>query len=750
MSPCFRYQRTQCVHYRSAYRPEQNRTLEEVGEAERRQPVLVATLLHNFQSIGFTLAPALVERLLGFSPEQLLRLAEDVLPVLVKEVGGHRRYQPMYPNFPQQVMEASVAELFLNAHAHYYGDAIGARILPEYTKEPREAALPAKDLKVVGLAPEDAAHDLARNLVASNASLSASDRSDLRVLLRSFRAELATILPEQVPYAETKALVCESVLQNVAEPGVLLDRYLKTATDVLRFLTELSDGDTSLAGRTRYRSFSRRERRCLLGLLERCERPLEDMVRHRQKWLRVGERLHPREYERKFPRAAEAFFRLRSGESVQTFASRVERHLARGEVSAAVQVLGSRPGEFARRLDHLIRLAGGHTEIGPAFKAVADRVSTPVLLQVLGHFRERGRTPKQIGDVEGEAATLRFFARALRALRRPTPSEPHPTSAMRTIFPKGDAGKLVRIPNTLKLLAPEAAAFVVATVEETLERRFAELPAMGRTFVDPALRDFPVPFSQRSASKSLRTVARGSRLPLPSAKVLRFFLWWREGRVGTASTGRVDIDLSTTFYDAAWHYLEHVSYTRLRSSSLGAVHSGDITSAPKGACEFVDVECERARAAGARYVVVSVQSFTSHPFCDLPECFMGWMARDEAQSGEVFEPSRVQDRVDLAANRRIAVPAVIDLEAGQLVWADLALRANPSHHVAIESNQRGLVHYGVAITTLVKPTLFDLFSLHQRARGREVESAAEAEVVFSLEEGVTPFDFETIAAQYLA
>ena len=92
---------------------------------------------------------------------------------------------------------------------------------------------------------------------------------------------------------------------------------------------------------------------------------------------------------------------------------------------------------------------------------------------------------------------------------------------------------------------------------------------------------------------------------------------------------------------------------------------------------------------------------------------------------------------------------VIDLEDKRFVWADLALRSIPNYQVNIESNQRGLVHYGVGITTVVKPSLHELFSLHAQSRGELVQSAAEAETVFATQGTVTPFDFGLIASEYL-
>ena len=53
---------------------------------------------------------------------------------------------------------------------------------------------------------------------------------------------------------------------------------------------------------------------------------------------------------------------------------------------------------------------------------------------------------------------------------------------------------------------------------------------------------------------------------------------------------------------------------------------------PKGAAEFIDIDIARCLERKVRYVVMSLNSFTQQPYCDLPECFAGWMARERAPS----------------------------------------------------------------------------------------------------------------------
>ena len=160
----------------------------------------------------------------------------------------------------------------------------------------------------------------------------------------------------------------------------------------------------------------------------------------------------------------------------------------------------------------------------------------------------------------------------------------------------------------------------------------------------------------------------------------------------------------------------HVAYFNLREPALGCYHSGDIVDAPEGACEFIDMDIEAMLAGGVRYVVMCLNSFTQQPYCDLPECFAGWMAREQPQSGEVFEARTVQDKIDLASDTTVSIPVIIDLEERRVVWADVALRS-PGWINNVHANRDNIARLARAIVGLDRPNLYDLFLMHAEARG---------------------------------
>ncbi len=145
---------------------------------------------------------------------------------------------------------------------------------------------------------------------------------------------------------------------------------------------------------------------------------------------------------------------------------------------------------------------------------------------------------------------------------------------------------------------------------------------------------------------------------------------------------------------------------------------------------------------------MSINSFTNQPFCDLPECFAGWMARTHADSGEIFEPKTVQNKIDVASDTKICLPLVIDLVEKQVIWTDIALKKYPTWN-NVANNLSGTSLILRAMTNLTKTTLYDLFSLHIKARGESVSDENEADNIFSTDKGITPFNLEIIASEFM-
>lgn len=688
--------------------------------SEHQLPVsYLASAIKNIQALGFTFSKSLIDVLLTLDIEHFVATYQTIEAQLKLMVKADHTYKPMYPRFPEQVMAMSEAELYINALIHYYNPSISLgdndinQVTPIQSDSDNNSTFTTVPLRVIDLGSLEQFYDMIQKMISAPTSISQADKELIELVVVS-EENIKALLPEEIPLKENVAFISGLLLKYGKADTSYIGRYFKTATDVLRLAVALSDGDVSLADNTVFRKFKRAERRLLLALLNQCNNPVEDMLKYKERWIRLGEILHPTEYQNKYPIGAEAFDAIRNGHKIITFRSQVEQALRFNNTSVAADLLVQRPGEFARRLDHLLRTHHDLEEIVIMFSMIAEEVSTSVLLQVMTHFKHRNETLK-----------------------------------WRTFFPKGSVGKAIAIPNTLPKLAKRVCLDIVEICEQELVDRFSKLAPLGKVYIEESLQKHHVPFAMRSASKSLRTLSRGSRIAMPEGDTIRFFLWWKEGTVNGVPTDRVDIDLSATMYNSNFEYMEHISYTNLRSAQYKAFHSGDIVSAPKGACEFIDIDIDSVLRYGGRYVVSYLNSFTLQPFCNLPECFAGWMMRSKPGSKEVFDPKTVVDCIDLAADTQIAIPVILDLLEREVIWCDLALRRHPAYNNNVEGNLSGMVAIGQAMTSVIKPNLYDLFQLHAKARGEITSDIEKADSIFSLKDGVTPFDISTIVGEYM-
>lgn len=715
---------------------------------------MLAALLKNIESLGFTFSPELLVRLREADQSVLTPLYATILPVLKEMVGAHVRHNPMYPGFPQQVMQMKEADLYLNALLHYWTGAMP----PEHRDQPeRSPLLPDMgQMKTIRLTDEAEFLELMRSLAGANGSLSDSDKQDLADALTLLPDPLA-ILPDMIPYKENAAFIAATLLEAGKAEASQLARFFRTPTDVLRLAAGLSGVDTSLSwirrlpaltrpfgnkyhvtqglpanlspdymqalkkqqdelqARYHFRNFNRRERRLFLGLLEQMHHPVEDMLLYRETWKRLGELLHPGEMRARYPKTIQAFTVLRRERSVPTVRRAIEQGM-HWRIPDVLELLEERPGELMRRLDHLLRTQPARREkILSAFQQALPKAATPVLLQMLAHFRQRARAKKEY--------------------------------PYRVFFPKGNLGKVVAIPNRLPKLMGGLPGEIAGRIEQHLYQRFAELPPLGRVYGNPQLDSIPVPFSQRSASKALRSLPRGSRIAMPPGDTVRLFCWWKNVRDASGMEISVDVDLSLVLLDKNWKHVETLAFYNLKESF--GVHSGDITTAPRGASEFIDLSISAVLMnTRARYAMVQLASYSGQPFSSLPECFAGFMMREDPDSGEIFEARTVDNKFDLTVEAQQAVPFAIDLWEHEMIWMDAVLK-NRSFRITAAENMTGFQMLGHAFSSMSRVSLGELFRLHAAVRGRLVENMEEADTVFDMEQGITPYQVETILSGYV-
>ncbi|NRQ34742.1 hypothetical protein HII36_23330 [Nonomuraea sp. NN258] len=612
------------------------------GEVAARQ--LDAALL----SVGFTCSPALLGRLADLPGEHVVDLGVRVLAAVRHLVGDHVTHNAYFIDFPANVPDTlefwagRLREAMLDpvAAARVRPDTVNLLTLPGYGRyQHGYADLVAAHAELIPLAADrvsvlelggglaEEARELYFSLAGSEAPLPAEDLAALRLLAAYCQDE-----PERIPVRENRAIVNEARL--AAGRPLLVD----TVTDVLRLACGCSGGDVTLATPARFRSFRRAERRALLRALDAVATPakLGDVPRHREQWKRLGERLHPHEYPQ-FPRAVQVFEVARGERRAAGLDSRVESALAGGRTADAVALLAHSPGALLRRLDHLLRTGESAADVLAAAERAAAQASGRVLLSLREHLQNRL-----------VAAAGRVFVNR--------------------------HGRAWAAPDTRPELAEEVLPRALAFLDEEITRR---LPDVGEVTVDRDALDVALPLSGKAVAPGLGMLPRGSLAPV-EGELLRFFTYWRQADRHT------DYDLSALMLDDSYDNATQISWTNYANDF--ATYSGDLTQAPDGASEFIDIRLAKATRP---IVIPMVNIYAGEPFDEAAEAFFGYMSRDAAQEGLPFEPRTVRMKSDLRGAGRVALPLAFlrgDDGAWRVKWLHLYLKGRPAFN-RVEGHQ---------------------------------------------------------------
>lgn len=694
----------------------------------------------NVASLGYIFSPELIKVLETLSLAQLKKFHNFLIPTLSEFVGGHVKYRPLFRNFPDDVPE-TFSYYFDRVVAHFqsmFGMTENAKLLscghlinlekfdlsnfgacPVCQRQVEEdELLPAKErtklsakekivFKEITLGEEHEIFEVFKNLLSSNTSISMQDKEDITDIFTIHLHDISIHIPQEIPHKEVLAHFASLVLRGF-DTYELVTAKVKTATDILRVATSLSEGDISLATASKFKKFSNKERRFLLELLENCSSIEEDMVRYAKNWIRLGEILHPGDYSKKYPKTFAAFTKIRNNEHIDTFNSRTEKLMKELKLSELIDHLMARPGEFGRKLDFILsRLTKKEIPVAlEKFTKAAERIPTPTLLQIKSNFVIRSSKDKDI----------------------------------RIILPKGNLAKVKIIDETRVPIEKSVSERVVDLIDNELMTRFSKLPKLGKIYLDENLSTYLLPASQRSASKSLLTIPRGSQVSLTDDEVVRMFIYWKQPAVH-----RTDVDLSTILFDENWNCKGQVSWTNYHED--GMVHSGDITSAPNGASEFIDIKKSVVLKSGVRYVAMNIYNFTGQNFVELPECFAGFMGRKKPKSGEIFEPKTVKFKFDVAAEGAIAIPLILDLVENKMIWTDIALKGRMADSVHRSGGTVQLIAKALSQMVKFKCNLYDLLLMHAEMRGEIVAKPEDADLVFS-EETISS-QMDTIMSEYI-
>jgi len=682
----------------------------------------VAGVIKSFLSIEYTLTKDSIEKLKSYNKEEITEFYHTSYLTLTESLGVHVKHKIFYKDFPH-MENYKPEDYFINAILHYLTvekDSYGYEPKDKKIYEVYQELHSDKHQKLEIISLEEAENVIVKQctmMLEQNTAISLGHYFLFNHALRDFKDR---IIPIDIPFKENIAFYFQSLLfnykKNKKKVSDLLTKkhlaFIKYPLDLLRVYVAISSGDITLKENTRFVSLDRKTRRMFMEILENMiinnkGNIYDNFARHEFLWKRALEKLHVGEYKNKYPHLFECVNNFRS-DNYYSINGLIESY--KNDEDKYLGILKLYPGEFARRLDHLLREEKYNNEkVFDAFASVANKVSTKVLLELWVFFKNRRSDENRLFCIKKERVN-KFFETV----------------------------------DNRKPLNEEIINKAISVIEEALKTIYGERKETYKVYLGEELKEFSVPTSNRNASFSTKTLSFGTRIKVDTNNnnFIRLFTHWKNNET------RVDVDLSVEFFDETFEHGTSFSWHNpYLEEDIEIYHSGDLTTAPEGASEFIDVNLEQAKNY-YRYAAVCNCVYTGQEFGNIPECFSGFMVLPEAgKQGELFNPEFVEHKFDLTQlGANAIVSFVIDLENMEMIWVDSPTRGGMSYVAARNVNTI------LATKNALKErmNLYDFFLLHERHL-TFVSNKEEADYIISTEEGadLSPYDIASIASIWL-
>lgn len=682
----------------------------------------LALFLTTCLSYGFVFDNASLKKLSSLSLTSIKELYDDAL-YLMRCAVGDNYHRIFYKNFPN--MEGiDSTEYIVRAFIHYLTveeDDYGYMYQEEKVLErlPFLEKVTPKTIKVVNInEAEKLLKEWFLNTFEGNKMIPYASLYFLREIMRYFG--VGNIVPNDIPFKNNIALYFKLITEIVElkKTGDKLEKadvkFVKTATDLLRIYAVLSGFYPDLVDPYFY-SVDRKTRRWIVSTLDNLAKDnpfiMDDIMLHKDYWKYAFKMLHIGDYATSFPHAYNLAKIVRN-EKYRTFNSKLEKAIEDKDEKTVFKMFRIKPALFARRIDSLLRNEVFSSEkILNEFRNIAPSLSVSVLISIWNFYKADRKTNGKIRSL-----MYRYSTRYM----------------------------VFNIDENRKELKKEIIDEIINIIENALVSIFASRERLDKVYVSPSLKNFTIPTNNANAVSGFRTLSFGSKIKLNPEDngIIRFFTHWKNGK------GRVDVDLSLELFNEEFDQVGSLSWHNLEGGkTFDSFHSGDITTAPEGASEFIDLNYIKARKF-ARYAIVCNTVYTRQNYIDIPECYSGVMFRQKkGKTGEVFEPATVETKFDLVQRATDMVCSLlVDLETLELIWLDIPV-VNISNVATCEKSVLGCI---IQNAILPRMTCYDLLKLHKGHISFE-DNKEDATYIFD-EEGselFSPYRFDQIAKNWL-
>ena len=681
-----------------------------------------ATLIKKFEGYGYIFSKELA---IAISKEERNVIIDKLKAVIkvIEDFKSDKNYTVFYKNFPDEVINMSEVDLYINQILHYW---IG--YLPSNSENIiKEDVEPSKLVKAreLNLIDDEMIEKLFIDLLSSNVTLSEQYLDDVCVLTNNKSIKELEKYMEYIQMKETLTAVSSYILKK---EGVLIGNF-KTATDILRLIAKIS-GDELNNKHIHFAYFSRTELSQLMTKLENLQNPMSDIKRYSKPWHTFFKLYAKKINFHKYPKVRKVADMLFGDISYMTERGKINEKIKRlpimseEELDNFVKEYIVFYGDYIREILSLLNKAkdNQYEKLLLGLENCVDKVNTRVLFQLYD----------RIINLKAKDKTIPRLVNS--------------------------KGKWRRLRESISL-SDELLNRVLQIVEDGIKTQLKEKENLGKIFIDEDYKNIMLTTSEKDSNVSLRPMTRGSRIRFnPNAEVLRFFVAWKnldEKTLKELNTiyDRVDVDLSALTFNENLEFNDMVAYYNQKKS--GFAFSGDITNAPEGALEYIDVfDLERLKKKGNRYILMQIRSYNGYTFEEINSVYAGVMELTsiEAKEKKNMYSTAITEGFQIVSSERTTNTILVDLKNYEYIWLDMNMDGYRLDVFQNALNCEEIPYLNDMLRYFSRKqyiTMYDLLKLNADVRGVLTKDKKEADVIFEKVDNKNNLALADILSNYL-
>lgn len=564
---------------------------------------------------------------IGLTPADVIKLAKsndiDNLYDDIKEAIGQVKAKPMYPDFPNTVMEIDESVFRFHQLLHYFSaygieELTGNEVLkgwmpaesgtiPDTEKtEKDDKLLPDKLIELIDI--RNMFVIPVKKVLSKRNRASLNEKDIVKFAVENMSdSELKSLVKSDIPFKENLYPLFFSIL-NLLDPEKKNQNMVR---ELLHYLCQHT-GDVFDCIRyvsVRYHRLKVSQQRLLVRLLE--SYPITDFKANMIISLKKSENtkfvLNYLSFN-KYSRSKDHFDAvndLRDGK-LHSWESKMKFLLEKNDKENALDFIGKRPGMLLRMIAWLTRLGYDKKMIAEKLLENVNSLSIQTIVSILNYFGNYGNI-----DQSKEAEKTKEFDSVYYVCTRVLEER-----LKSVTFPFKD--KKVYINEGIYSFADSQIEF-------------------------------------NSASSEGGYLRSGLAVKIPhDVNVLRFFVYWNDYEK------RVDIDLHSYAYTNLGERFMVGWNSSFRNN--GIVHSGDIVN--NNAAEYIDIDLNRkSNVEYNKYAVMNINIYTGKPnFGAIDECFAGLMAvKQTKETVNLYDPKNCIITHNLKSNEHNINYGFIDI-----------------------------------------------------------------------------------------